>query len=126
MTPELLECIGDLRPRDPEPIEILIQTVSFAAPMMFGQRCEALRSLGKVGSPAGPRAARGIRERIFDSAPWVVELRERVLSRIETPESAWQGCLQCYRGRVPDRPWDHGHCATCLGLGFVRHAGDAG
>jgi len=119
--PELLECIGDLRPRDPEPIEILIQTVSYPKPMMFGPRCEALRSLGKVGGPAGPRAARGIRDMIYDSTPSIMDLRECVLARIETPESEWEGCPRCYWGRVPGRPWqDDDYCAACLGLGFVR------
>ena len=94
--------------------------------MMFGPRCEALRSLGKVGAPAGPRAARGIRGTIYDSMPWVVELRERVLQRIETSESAWTGCSRCYWGKIPGRPWqDHGYCAACLGLGFVHPTGEA-
>ena len=120
--PDLLACIGDLRPRDPEAIEILTRTVS-APDLMFGTRCEALQALGKVGAPAGPRAAQGIRDRIYDSEPWIIELRERVLSRIEMPESAWTGCTRCYWGRVPGRPWQAPeNCATCLGLGFVRCA----
>jgi hypothetical protein len=83
--PELLECIGDLRPRDPEVIEILIRTASHPK-LMFGTRAEAMRSLGKVGAPAGPRAAAGIRATISDSERWIIDLRERVLARIEGPE----------------------------------------
>jgi hypothetical protein len=113
--PELIECLGDLRPRDGEPIDLLIQTVSFPEQTLFGPRCEAMRSLGKIGAPAGVRAARGIRATIYDSEPWVVALRERVLARIETPEEMWTGCSRCYWGRVPG----DGECSTCLGLGFM-------
>ncbi|MEZ4363166.1 MAG: hypothetical protein R3B48_23530 [Kofleriaceae bacterium] len=41
--PELLTCLGDLRPREPEPIELLIQTVGTSRNLMFGPRREAMR-----------------------------------------------------------------------------------
>jgi hypothetical protein len=116
--PELLEQIGDVRACDPAIIEILIQTVS--TKMMFGPRLEAVRSLGKIGAPAGPRAVQVIRNNIYDSEPYVVALRDRVIARIETAEGTWQPCLRCFWGRVPGRDWNSDrHCQQCLGLGQV-------
>lgn len=117
--PVLLACIGDLRPREGEPIERLIQTVS-SPDLLFGPRYEAMLALGKIGAPAGPRAVQGIRATVHDRDEALVEVRERVVARIETPLDAWLGCPRCYWGHVPGRAWsDTGPCSSCLGLGVV-------
>jgi hypothetical protein len=121
---QLLECLGNLRPSDV--IELLIETVSRAQGHdVVESHREALRSLGKVGTLAGSRAARAIRDNpISERRPDLAELRERVLTRIESAEDAWTRCPRCYWGKVPGRPRNEhfAHCAMCLGLGVIPRA----
>jgi hypothetical protein len=122
----LLECLGNLRPCVSDVIELLIETVLLTEGYdVVESHREALRSLGKVGPLAGSRAARAIRDNpISERRPDLTELRERVLTRIESAEDAWTRCPRCYWGKVPGRPLDEHfvHCAMCLGLGVIPRA----
>jgi hypothetical protein len=118
---------GDLRVTYPEIIAQLIDTVG--KPFMFGPRFEAMVALGKIGAPAGARAAEVIRAAVYDSTPEIIGARDRSVSRIMSDDAGWLVCAACERGQVPsagDRvPWTRA-CGSCYGLGFVlRHLSGA-
>ena len=89
------------------------------ADMFFGVKYDTMIVLGKIGPDAGPRADAIIRRTVYDSQPWVIAARDRVLERLAAAANAWTVCGECCHGRVPDVE-GHGAlaCPTCLGLGF--------
>ena len=111
---------GDLRVSHPEIIAQLIDTVE--KPFLFGPRFEAMVALGKIGPPAGTRAAEVIGAAIYDSSAEVVGARDRSIERILSADADWLVCAACERGRTP---WvNYGvpttrACGDCYGLGFV-------
>lgn len=118
----LVESAGDLPTRDSDIIATLICFVE--RPGMFSPRFEAMGALGKIGAPAGAKAARAIRENIYESESYVTDVRNRVLERIESPPPQWSKCASCFHGYVSG--FSYGSlgvesCETCLGLGWIRN-----
>ncbi len=125
----LFDAFAYVRPADPEVIDELIGTVE--TPFMFGPRWRATIALGQIGPAAGPRAVDVIRKHIWDSSPYVSQLRDTVIRRITDPEDAWVPCSRCHRGHTlydpgPDGiPWVAG-CPACREMGVIpREAGPA-
>ncbi len=113
------EAAGDLAITDPDILDRFISTVEKS---IFGFKVEAMIALGKIGPPAGMRAARVIQYTIHDSAEWVTALRDRALHRIQSRPSEWKTCPDCFHGYA-DRPDADlpvsARCPACLGYGHV-------
>jgi hypothetical protein len=112
---------GDIALSLPDVVIHFVSTV--ATQLMFGPRCAAMLALGKIGAAAGDVAASTITEHIYDSSESIAALRDRVVSRIQTPPSMWKTCEACVRGKTPvveeGMPWFR-DCAHCFGLGHIR------
>ncbi|MAS93782.1 MAG: hypothetical protein CMO55_11375 [Verrucomicrobiales bacterium] len=114
------DAVGDLQMDDPEILEFLIEMVSGGG--MFGPRFEAMVTLGKIGPAAGKPAATAIRDRIYDSSRSVVDVRERVLKRIESNATDWKKCPVCFHGYLnkSDSIPRIVACPSCFGLGHTQ------
>src|SRR4029077_4787230 len=107
---------GDLALDRDDIIAKLVKRVESAWP--FELQFQSMLVLGKIGAPAGERAASTIASHIYDSSEEVRAVRDRVLSRIRTPPNAWKPCGVCVRGMVRhEGEWRFTACSECLGLG---------
>jgi hypothetical protein len=113
----LMEGFAHVRSKDHEVIDDMINV--FDMNTMFGCKFKAMISLGKIGPIAGQRAADTIRATVYDSEPWIIARRDRVLERLESKDQEWAVCGDCCYGRVHSAA-SHGAqpCPKCLELGY--------
>jgi hypothetical protein len=114
------EAAGDLPTKDQDIIAQLIKVVE--TPLMFGPRYKAMVALGKIGPPSGKHAVYVIKKSIYDSSEYMTTVRNRVVARIQQPESEWIQCYNCNHGYVDGIAYNIPSvvsCVECLGLGYV-------
>lgn len=114
--------VGDLRIAHPPILTYLINFVARAG--MFGPRFDAMLALGKIGAPAGPRAAEVIVGAIYDSDAAVTALRDRIIKRIRSAPSDWIVCPACFHGYVDGVSSglpSVQSCRQCFGIGAITH-----
>lgn len=114
---------GDIHTDDQQIIDQLIAVVG--TPFMFGPRFEAMVALGKIGQPAGPKAAKVIVDSIYDSSEAITSIRNRVIRRIQSSASEWACCAICYNGYVNGTAYgipSTKTCGECFGIGNIPKA----
>jgi len=116
--PQLLEAYGRLGESSQDYVDALLALIGCDVP--FGGWFPAVTALGRVGPAAGQRAAEKILAAVHDTEPSIIELRDRVLARLQSG-TAWLPC-DCRDGHVVERSearLRRTECPRCLGLTVV-------
>jgi hypothetical protein len=115
----LMDCLAHAEVADREVIQDLIGVVQSEG-ILFEPRFQAMISLGRLSAAREYGAADAIRAAIYDSKPWIVRTRDRVLQKLTTPDSKWEPCRYCSYGLISNRDnYGEQTCSRCLGLTVV-------
>jgi len=113
-----IEGAGNLRVMDKRIIDLIRLLQPY--PRLKRYKRPAMIALGKIGSSAGPEAARAIEQ--LDERGIPSEQRDRALQRFLTTDEEWKRCDACQNGIFVDRSkeWMRlQECSECDGFGWI-------